>query len=170
MAWFHNFPIPGHPAEADFDCSTRGIPAKFAVAGDFDGDEQAEIAIAPAAGGSDGNDFWVMKFSAGTWRHLSPIANHPLGADFDCSTAGFPAKFAVAGGFDGDGSDEIAIAPAVGDSRGNDFWVMKFDVLTSAWLHMSPIEGNSIGADIDCSTIGLPANFAVAADIDRDGR
>lgn len=133
--------LVGHPMEADIDITTLGFTAKFAVVGDFDGDGRREIAVAPDAGGSAGNDFWVMKFGSATgrWQHLSPIPGHPMQADIDFSGLGFAAKFAVAGDFDGDGRQEILVAPAAGGSAGNDFWVMKFDTASRTWRHMSPI-------------------------------
>ena len=60
-------------------------------------------------------------------------------ADIDFSGLGFPAKFAVVGDFDGDGLQEIAVAPEAGSSAGNDFWVMKFDTASRTWGHLSPI-------------------------------
>lgn len=68
MSWFHRSPIPVHPTEADLDCSALVYPGKFAVAGDFDGDGRDEIAVAPNASGSSGNDFWVMHFETGLGR------------------------------------------------------------------------------------------------------
>jgi hypothetical protein len=62
MPWFHMSPIPGHPNDADFDCSGVNIAAKFAVAGRFSVDEREPIAIAPLTSLSAGNDFWGMKF------------------------------------------------------------------------------------------------------------
>jgi hypothetical protein len=50
--------------EADFDCSGLDYGTGSAVAGDFDGDGRAEVAVGPFAGGSAGNDFWAMKFAA----------------------------------------------------------------------------------------------------------
>ncbi|MCH8275532.1 MAG: hypothetical protein IH851_12160, partial [Armatimonadetes bacterium] len=83
MPWFHTTPLPEHPVDADFDCSTLGFPARFAVAGDFDGDGKVEIAIALDAKGSAGNDFWVMKYNTKTnaWEHMSPLSGHPMEAD-----------------------------------------------------------------------------------------
>ena len=62
-----------------------------------------------------------------SWVHLgqASLPNHPMEADFDCSALPYPAKFAVTGDFDGDGQDEIAVAPEAGRSAGNDFWVMR---------------------------------------------
>jgi len=62
-----------HGMEADLDASGLEYAAKFAVVGDFDGDGHDEIAIAPDTPGSPGNDFWVLKYGAGSWYHLSPI-------------------------------------------------------------------------------------------------
>jgi hypothetical protein len=63
-----------------------------------------------------------MKFdpASGTWSHLSPIPGHGMEADLDCSGLDFAAKFAVAGDFDGDGRDELAIAPDAAGTLGND--------------------------------------------------
>jgi hypothetical protein len=170
--WPHLSPIAGHPMGADLDCSGLGFPAKFAVAGDFDGDGRDELAVAPDAAGSAGNDFWIYKFdpAAAVWSHLSPIPGHPMGADLDCSGLGFPAKFAVVGDFDGDGRDELAVAPVAAGSAGNDFWIYKFDPAAGTWQHLSPIAGHPMGADLDCSGLGFPAKFAVAGDFDGDGK
>ncbi|RSM37368.1 hypothetical protein DMB66_59590 [Actinoplanes sp. ATCC 53533] len=86
------------------------MAAKFAVAGDFDGDGRAEIAIAQDAVGTRGNDFWVMDFDPGTGRWSS--------SSFDASSAAVAAKFAVAGDFDGDGRAEIAVAQDAVGTRG----------------------------------------------------
>jgi hypothetical protein len=171
-AWDHISPIPGHGFDADFDCTAADIAAKFAVVGDFDGDGRAEIAIAPDRPGSEGNDFWVMRFdpAARAWDHISLIPGHGFDADFDCTTADVAAKFAVAGEFDGDGRAEIAIAPDRPGSEGNDFWVMKFDPAARAWDHSSPIPGHGFDADFDCTAADVAAKFAVASDFDGDGR
>jgi hypothetical protein len=57
MPWVHMSPVTGHGMDADFDCTGQEYAARFAVTGDFDGDGKDEIAIAPEAGGSPGNDF-----------------------------------------------------------------------------------------------------------------
>src|SRR4029077_20357496 len=89
----------------DFACSTQQIPPKFILAGDFDRDGQDEIVVIPNRPGTQGNDLWVMKFDAATqtWNHVSPRAGHPFEADMDMGSFSPPAKFAVAGDFDGDG-------------------------------------------------------------------
>src|SRR5260221_3194247 len=109
MQWIHQSPIPGHPMEADLDCSGLGFAARFALAGDFDGDGQSELAVAPDGTQSAGNDFWIMKYdpTARAWTHLSPIPGHPMEADLDCSGLGFPARFALAADVDGDHRDEL---------------------------------------------------------------
>ena len=172
MPWDHISPIHGHPMEADVDCTGQQFGAKFIVAGDFDGDSLTELAVAPDADGSRGNDFWVMKYNVagGAWQHMSPIPNHPMEADFDCSGTQFAAKFAVVADFDGDGADEIAIAPDTDGSRGNDLWVMKFNRASGVWQHMAPIPNHPMDADIDCSGTQFAAKFAVAGDFDGDGR
>jgi hypothetical protein len=45
-SWASDATPSGHPFEADIDCSAADIAAKFAVAGDFDGDGQDELVIA----------------------------------------------------------------------------------------------------------------------------
>jgi hypothetical protein len=158
--------------EADIDCSGLQFPAKFIVAGDFDADARTELAVAPDAAASRGNDFWVMKYSVagGSWQHMSPIPNHPMEADLDCSGREFGAKFAVVGDFDEDGADELVVAPDAGGSQGNDLWVMKFNRGTNAWQHMAPIPNHPMDADIDCSGREFAAKFAVVGDFDGDGR
>ncbi len=153
----------------DFDCSPSDTRAAFAVAGDFDGDGHTEIAVARAAPGTEGNDFWVMKYDKATgWGHLG-LTNTGASFDFDCSTSDKYAAFAVAGDFDGDGRDEIAVAPSTLDSPGNDFWVMKYDKTNKSWGHLG-LTNTGFWADFDCSTSNYPAVKAAAGDFDGDGR
>ncbi len=173
-SWQHMAPIPNHPMDADIDCSGRKFPAKFAVVADFDGDDADELMIAPDAAGSRGNDLWVMKFDQvdGLWQHMGPIPNHPMDADIDCSGLQFPAKFAYAGDFDGDGRAELLVAPNVGGTRGNDLWVMKYvgTFPSGAWQHMAPIPNHPMDADIDCSGLQFAAKFVCVSDFDGDER
>ena len=174
-AWQHMAPIPNHPMDADIDCSGREFAAKFAVVADFDFDGRAELVVAPDAGGTQGNDLWVMKyvgaFPQGQWVHMAPIPNHPMNADIDCSGREFAAKFAVNADFDGDGRAELVVAPDTGISRGNDLWVMKYvgSFPGGRFQHMAPIPNHPMEADIDCSGREYAAKMAVAADFDRDG-
>src|SRR6266487_1749785 len=165
-SWYHLSPIPGHGMEADLDASGLEYAAKFAVVGDFDGDTHDEIAIAPDTPGSPGNDFWVLKYGAGSWYHLSPIPGHGMEADLDASGLEYAAKFAVVGDFDGDTHDEIAIAPDTPGSPGNDFWVLKYGA--GSWYHLSPIPGHGMEADLDASGLEYAAKFAVVGDFDGD--
>ncbi len=170
MAWVHSTPIMGHPLEADLDVSLLDLAGRFAVAGDFDGDGRAEIAIAPEGSGSDASKFWIVKYDAGRWIHLSPIAGNSVEADLDCANVGFAAKFALAGDFDGDQQDELAACIDEPGSGGNDFWVMKFDNHTRTWKHFSQFPwGHPLKADMDCGGANFPAKFAVTADFDGDG-
>jgi hypothetical protein len=174
--WVHFSAETSSPNSADL--TIRDGPAvqheiRFIVTGDFDGDRQTEIACCIKAADSAGNDFWVMKYNKTTkkWGHLTPISNHPLKADMDCSGTPFPAKFAVAGDFDRDGQIELAICIDAQGSNGNKFWVMKFDVDSGRWRHINsnptPEEHN---ADLKCSVINFAAKFAVAGDFDGDGQ
>jgi hypothetical protein len=112
-----------------------------------------------------------MKFhpATGEWRHLSPILDHPFHADLNCDqwpnpTTSSTVKFAVVGDFDGDGQDEVAVALDRGGSESNDFWVMRFDRATGTWKHLSPIDGHSFGADLNCDggRTKLGVKFALA--------
>jgi FG-GAP-like repeat len=172
VSWDHISPIHGHAMGADIDCSSLKYPAKFIVGGDFDSDGLTEVVAAPAAPGSRGNDLWVMKYNiaAARWQHMAPIPDHPMDADIDCSGRRFPAKFIIVADFDGDGADELMVAPDAAGSRGNDLWLMKFDQVYGAWQHMAPIPGHAMDADIDCSGLQFAAKFAYAADFDGDGR
>jgi len=158
--------------EADIDCSGTQFPARLVLVGDFDGDGLTEVAASADADTSAGNDFWVMKYDAasGSWRHMAPIANQPIDADIDCSNTQFSAKLALVADFDGDGCDEIVVAPKADGSRGNDLWVMKFDRNAHAWRHMAPIPNHAMEADIDCASVQFAAKLLLAGDFDNDGR
>jgi hypothetical protein len=170
--WEHIGQIHGHPMEADIDCSGTQFAARHVVVGDFDGDGLTEVAASPDVDTSAGNDFWVMKYDipSGSWQHMAPIPNHPIGADIDCSSTQFSAKLVLVADFDGDGCDEIVVAPKADGSRGNDLWVMKFDRAAHAWRHMAPIANHAMEADIDCSNTQFPAKLMLAGDFDNDGR
>ena len=121
QAWHHLSPIPAPPFDADLDTNTTP-PARFALAGDFDGDGYPEIAIAANLwyardiGNGDDACFWVRKFDVrtGTWRPLGrPQAPLPYGLAFGSTSLHVPrlgSRFAVVGDFDNDGRDEIAVA------------------------------------------------------------
>ncbi len=155
----------------DFRCSMERTKAVSAVVGDFDGDEMDEIAICQDL--RMGTGFWVMDYQPGTgWRHLTDFSCQP---DID-SQKNIGASFAVAGDFDGDGRDEIAVAPTLGGTEGNDFWVMDFDPYSQSWSHLSSRRsGRPYHASFDCSSESgdnypYPAKFAVVGDFDGDGR
>jgi FAD/FMN-containing dehydrogenase len=185
--WSHLSPIAGHPFLADVNCDAgaatpTGFGIKAIVAGDVDGDGQAELVIAPDTGGSAGNDVWVMKFDrvGRTWAHLSPIAGHPFLADVNCDAGAptptnFGVKIIAAADVDGDGQAELVIAPDTGGSAGNDLWVMKFNRTHRTWAHLSPIAGHPFLADVNCDAGAAAAtNFGikviVIADVDGDGQ
>jgi hypothetical protein len=143
VGWAHLNPDSGLANNADVDAGGAAVAAKFAVAGDFDGDGRAEIAVAQDAAGTHGNDFWVLDFDPGTGRWSS--------SGLDASPTAVRAKFAVAGDFDGDGRAEIAVAQDATGTHGNDFWVLDFDPGTSRWTssgfrlqrvpHRGPVRG-----------------------------
>jgi hypothetical protein len=173
-AWSHRSPAYGLANDADVSAADSNLAARFAVMGDFDGDGRAEIAVAPDIAGTRGNDFWVLDYepATGSWSHLGPAPNATGAAgDFDCSVTARAAKYAVVGDFDGDGRDEIAVAPDIAGTRGNDFWVMDYDPATRTWSHLGPVpHGYGEKGDFDCSTAHVAARFAVAGDFDGDGR
>ena len=76
----------------------------------------------------------------------------------------------MVGDFDGDGRDELIIAPDTTGTAGNDLWAMKFDPAARRWQHISPIADHPFLADINCDasarTTGRGAKFAVVGDFD----
>ncbi len=173
--WSHLSPIPGHPLQADFDCSGLANAARSVAMADVDGDGRAEVVIQIDANNSGGNDFWVMKFvppafTPGGWEHLSPIPGHPLQADFDCSGLPNAAKSVSVGDIDADGRDEILLQIDAPGNGGNTFWAMKFDPVSRSWSHVSPIPGHPLEADIACCALSHGAASVRMADVDGDGR
>jgi hypothetical protein len=173
--WSHLSPIPGHPLQADFDCSGLPNAARSVALADVDGDGRAEVVIQIDAHGSGGNDFWVMKFvppafTPGFWEHLSPIPGHPLQADFDCSVLQESAKSVSVGDIDSDGREEVLLQIDAPGNGGNTFWAMKFDTVLRSWSHFSPIPGHPLEADIACCAISDGGASARMADVDGDGR
>src|SRR3954451_3062170 len=170
--WQHLSPIPGHALEADFDCSGLPNGARSVSVGDVDGDGRAEVIVQIDAAHSGGNDFWVMKFdlASGNWQHLSPIPGHALEADFDCSGLPNGARSVSVGDVDGDGRAEVIVQIDAAHSGGNDFWVMKFDLASGNWQHLSPIPGHALEADFDCSGLPNGARSVSVGDVDGDGR
>ena len=98
---------------------------------------------------------------------MSQIAGHRFAADINCDEfariEGNGAKFAVVGDFDGDGRDELVVAPDFPGTAGNDLWAMKFDPTARRWVHMSQIAGHPFAADINCDDVPgvVPTRFGV---------
>jgi hypothetical protein len=170
QSWDHLSPIPGHPLQADLDCSGLPNAGRAVGAGDVDGDGHAEVVVQIDAHGSGGNDFWVMKFDPikKGWTHLSQIED-PLGADIDCSSLSNAVRAFAVADVDGDGRAEVIAQIDAAHSGGNDFWVMKFESRTLNWIHLSPIAGHPLQADFDCSGLPNAARRFVAGDVDGDG-
>jgi FG-GAP repeat len=169
--WQHLSQIPGHPLQADFDCSGLPNAGRSVSVGDVDGDGRAEVIVQIDAAHSGGNDFWVMKFdpAAGIWQHLSQIPGHPLQADFDCSGLPNAGRSVSVGDVDGDGRAEVIVQIDAAHSGGNDFWVMKFDPASGSWTHLSPT-GDALEADIECSSLPNSGRSLRVGDVDGDGR
>jgi hypothetical protein len=169
--WQHLSPIPGHPLQADLDCSGLPNAGRSVRVGDVDGDGRAEVIVQIDAANSGGNDFWVMKFdpTAGSWRHLSPIPGHTLQADFDCSGLPNAGRSVSVGDLDDDGRDEVIVQIDAANSGGNDFWVMKFEPTAGSWRHLSPIPGHTLQADFDCSGLPNAGRSVTVCDVDGDG-
>jgi Tc toxin complex TcA C-terminal TcB-binding domain len=115
------------------DCSTASLPVDLALLADVDGDGHDELVVTTRSGGRYGG--WVMDHDGG-WHHLSPIAGHPLGADFVWGDGTVPAPFLTASDVDGDGQQELVVA----STTGNLIWVLKFDRAARTWGHLSPID------------------------------
>src|SRR5258708_2660610 len=170
--WQHLSPIPGHPLQADFDCSGLPHGGRSVSVGDVDRDGQAEVIVQIDAPHSGGNDFWVMKFdlATGNWQHLSPIPGHPLQADFDCSGLPNGGRSVSVGDVDRDGQAEVIVQIDAPHSGRDDFWVMKFDLATGNWQHLSPIPRHPLQADFDCSGLPNGGRSVSVGDVDRDGQ
>lgn len=130
----------GHPFGASIDLSGKDVSVRVVAVGDFDGDNRDEILAAPEVAGEEGDDLWIADFnpSTSTWGVLDPISGHASGASIDLSAlikdeAGLldwqpgpqgKIALAVAGDFDNDNRDEIAIAFDTSGVPGNAFWVL----------------------------------------------
>ena len=173
QVWQHLSPIPGHPLQADFDCSGLQNAGRSVSVGDVDGDGRAEVIVQIDAAHSGGNDFWVMKFNpaAGSWQHLSPIPGHTLQADFDCSGLPNAGRSVSIGDVDGDGRDEVIVQIDAAHSGGNDFWVMKFDPAFSPRMAASVANPGSYAAGGSRLLWFAQRGRSVSiGDVDGDGR
>ncbi len=168
--WQHLSPIPGHPLQADLDCSGLPNAGRSVCVGDVDGDGQAEVIVQIDAAHSGGNDFWVMKYdpAAASWRHLSPIPGHTLQADFDCSGLPNAGRSVSVGDVDDDGRAEVIVQINASGSGGNEFWVMKFDPGSGSWTHLAPT-GDALEADFACSGLPHGGRSVAVCDVDGDG-
>ncbi len=90
----------------------------------------------------------------------------------------YPIKFAFAGDVDGDGRDEVIIAPdwtatateAFNRQESSALWVMDYDPTGKLWRHLSPVNGHPYEADVVCGPYPFESKFGFAADVDGDGR
>ena len=183
----------GHLAR-DGEEQGDGYLSHFAAAGSFNrlGDQ---IAINRKTDFSDynkwsvGNDFWVRGYAGQdpddedsySW---TPLPDNEKNYQIDCSGTKILAKFATVGDFNDDQKDEIVIATYpqppqaprnfFGDhfwglSAGNDFWCWEYDPDEKNWIPLGTPAG-AFSAVFDCTFSAVEAKFAVAADIDGDGR
>ena len=84
-----------------------------------------------------------------------------------------PPGLAVAGDFDGDGRDELAITPApLADdlSRGNDLWVWDWSPSRGGWAPLGEVSKSPLRTVYDLSTAPFSLLSAVTGDFDGDGR
>ena len=149
------------------------VAARFAVAGDFDGDGRDEMAIAQDTAGTRGNDFWVMDYDPATrrWSHLTPA---PAWTTTPTSTArsrtcgpGSPSS----GTSTATGGPRWRSLRTLGGTRGNDFWVMDYDPTARLWVHLGPAaRGPGDQATSTAARRRSAPRFAVAGDFDGDGR
>jgi hypothetical protein len=169
--WVHMSQDLNHPMETDCDVSGLGYGVRLMVAGDFDNDGRDELAIAPAAPDSAGNDLWIMEFEPREgWRHMSQDVNHPMQTDCDISGLPFGTRSLVSGDFDGDNLAELAAVPHAQGSAGNHCWVVGFDTNSRGWSHQARNTEHPMDADFDCSLLDFPVGSTVAGDFDGDGR
>jgi parallel beta-helix repeat protein len=156
-SWSHLGPNNGGSNNHDFDANSGYEGADKVVTGDFDGDFSDEIAISIP----DYNDFWVMQYSSGSWSHLGPNNGGSNNYDFDANSGYEGAARVVAGDFDGDHKDEIAI----NTNQWNDFWVMQYE--SSTWGHLGPNNIGSANADFDPNS-GYSVGPVITGDFDGD--
>lgn len=174
--WIH---FEGSDDEFDFQCFGKAPDqeAEFAVVADIDGDGRDEIVVSI----SDTNLFWVVKFDDILgWHLFEPNDDLDFNASFACSPVHSDynpnppySKYAIAGDYDGDGCDEIAIKPSTPTGhRGvnNDFWVIDFLPDYGNWIHLSneTFGGYSL-LDFSCSDRDRFAHSASSGDFDGDG-
>ncbi|MFJ9131258.1 neuraminidase-like domain-containing protein [Streptomyces sp. NPDC102340] len=121
------------------DPTTDPLPVDAALLADVDGDGRDELVILTHSGqGATRRDAaWVMdRDDVGTWRHLTPIAGHALGADLEWTPGGrWGALQVLAADVDRDGRDELVVSR--GDA--NQIWVLDLDPDTGTWRHLSPV-------------------------------
>lgn len=177
--WFSHYSHADMDRRAGWDlrCDVehgKGPPARTLVAGDIDGDGRAELIVLPEGDEPfmwifqlvrDGGGNWVWERMGGGWP-----GSETSGASARISWANVGVRFAVVGDFNGDGRDEVAFAAAGPRSSGNDFWVLGYDPLISAWRSVGQISGHPLQASIDLSPNDVSAKMAVAGDVDGDGR
>ena len=160
----------------------RPVPAGLALIGDFDGDGRDELAIVPApvpdpndsSGNSDdlsrGNDVWVWdRHPTLGWRPLGNVdQTSRLRTSYDLSSDQFALLNAVAGDFDGDGRDELALIPDV-RATGIPNTIRVLDFQTEPWSADPAIGTWRELPALDLSAAASPARFATAVDLDGDG-
>jgi hypothetical protein len=104
------------------------------------------------------------------WRHAGRIPAHPLAADIDCFGKRQGVRSVTLADVDGDNQAEMIAQIDATLSGRNDFWAMKFDSIAQSWDHLSPIPGNPLQADLDCSGLPNAARAVGAGDVDGDGQ
>ena len=158
------------------------VPVGLALAGDFDGDGCDELAIVPApvpdpndsSGKSDdisrGNDVWVWdRHPTLGWRPLGNVdRTSRLRTSYDLSSDQFALLNAVAGDFDGDGRDELALIPDV-RAAGTPNTIRVLDFQTEPWSADPAIGTWRELPALDLAAAASPARFATAVDLDGDG-
>ena len=162
---------------AAFRCSPTSAVPGFVLAGDFDGDGCDEIAAAIAPVTTDvsqGNDLWVMdvRRGSGRWAPLgTPAVNpdYPLYTVLDLSGGDLFLLGAVAGDFDGDNRDEIAVIPYVGiPNTGTSLIILDFQ--PGPVLADPAIRGGwRTRPNLDLSWDVRTAAEVIAGDFDGDG-
>jgi hypothetical protein len=92
---------PGNPSVPDF--TGLAAAARYAVAGDFNGNGFSDIALVGASGWNTIPTAWFSSTAAPSWT------NSPTGSTFFQNTAMVSTAQPVVGDFDSDGSQDIAL-------------------------------------------------------------
>ena len=156
--------------DADIESSTYPVPNRFILSADIDGNGQHELIAVPEPGYPNGPD-------PNTGRILQYQYVNGFGYRFveigtiDCATSSVSWNTGVAADFDGDQRDEVLGLPDLGQNpQAIGAWTMDYNLPSRQWRHFGPIANHPFEADFVWSSSMLTTAFALAADVNGDGR